>query len=165
MPPSGTGLHFSGGKVPVHYSVDWGRDWRESGTEGVAKSYTVTQQGFTANVTCQAMNRSENSFSITPTVTQAQTIQGSPPSNYTFLTWVAAVNCSGSEYFVMNSSAISPASDLNSMTYFTLGNATGQLDPGSLGFLPTVVCPSPQSKSFNPDKFGIALSVSSVSCD
>ncbi|OAX39862.1 hypothetical protein K503DRAFT_799312 [Rhizopogon vinicolor AM-OR11-026] len=133
--PSGVGLAFSGGSVPVHSSFDWGRDFAESGTQGIGKNYTVTQQGFSANVTCQGIDRSVDSFSITPTVTQG-------PSNNTFLTWVAAVNCSG---------------NANSMPYVTLGNAAGQLDPASQGFLPAVVCPDPQLTSFNPFKFDIFM--------
>ncbi|OAX39856.1 hypothetical protein K503DRAFT_49717 [Rhizopogon vinicolor AM-OR11-026] len=131
--PSTVGLYFSGGLVPVHYSLDWGRNVAESGTQGVGKNYTVTQQGFTANVTCQGIDRSVDSFSVTPNVTQGS-------STSTFLTWVAAVNCSG---------------NLNSATYITLGNATGQLD-STLGFLPALACPDPAT-SFSSSKFDIFM--------
>ncbi|KAG0692806.1 hypothetical protein DFH29DRAFT_1043872 [Suillus ampliporus] len=47
-------------------------------------------------------------------------------SVYSFFTWSATANCSG------NSS---------SQTYFTIGNAVGQMDPASEGFLPVVVVP------------------------
>ncbi|OJA07711.1 hypothetical protein AZE42_05207 [Rhizopogon vesiculosus] len=132
--PSTVGLYFSGGQVPVHSSFDWGRDQAESGTQGIGKNYTVTQQGFTANVTCQGIDRSVDSFSVTPNVTQGS-------STSTFLTWVADVNCSG---------------NTNSATYITVGNATGQLDP-TLGFLPALVCPYPGSTSFSSSKFDIFM--------
>lgn len=149
------GIYFSGGEVPAHYTADRGRDWRQSDIQGISKNYSVTQQGFTANVTCQAIDRSIDSFTIVPNATQA--VSG----NYTFLTWEAVVSCSGSEFiFAMNSSVILSASDLNSMTYYTLGNSTGQLDTATLGFLPTVVCPDSNSSSFNPYKFGKALVIS-----
>jgi hypothetical protein len=85
------GLEFSGGEVPVDYSFDWGRDWRQDDTQGISKNFTVTQQGFTANVTCQAINRSVDSFSLYPYVTQG-------PLNNTFLSYIALANCSGSEF-------------------------------------------------------------------
>ncbi|KAG0708737.1 hypothetical protein DFH29DRAFT_338368 [Suillus ampliporus] len=43
------------------------------------------------------------------------------------------------------------------MTYFTTGNAGGQMNPVSEGFLPVVVCPDPISTLFNPYRFGMAL--------
>ncbi|OAX39860.1 hypothetical protein K503DRAFT_865091 [Rhizopogon vinicolor AM-OR11-026] len=132
--PSAVGLYFSGGLVPVHYSLDWGRDWAESDFQGITKNYTVTQQGFTANVTCQGIDRSVDSFSVTPNATQG-------PLNSIFLIWEAVVNCSG---------------NLNSATYLTFGNATGQFDP-TMGFLPALVCPDPGSTSFNPFKFDIFM--------
>lgn len=149
------GIEFFGGEVPAHYTADWGRNWRQSGTQGIAKNYSVTQQGFTANVTCQAIDHSIDSFTIVPNATQ--TANGT----YTFLTWSAVVSCSGSEFiFTVNPSVILSASDLNSMTYYTLGNSTGQLDTATLGFLPTLVCPDPSSSSFNPYKFGKTLVIS-----
>lgn len=87
--------------MPVNYTVDWGRDWSESGTQGVSKNYTITQQGFTANITCQGIDRSKDSFAVTPSITPAQ-----GTSNYTYLAWVAAVNCSGSEFFDTTPSVI-----------------------------------------------------------
>ncbi|KAG0692031.1 hypothetical protein DFH29DRAFT_883205 [Suillus ampliporus] len=60
--PSQYGLAFSGGKVPVNTSFDWGR--HGSGNAGIAKNYTVTQQGATADVTCRPIDRSKNSFTI-----------------------------------------------------------------------------------------------------
>src|SRR6267154_1634151 len=86
-----------------------------------------------------------------------------PPNSVarTIVTWQAAVNCSGSTFiFVKNSSAILSASDSNSMTYFTVGDTHGQMDNATQGFLPIVVCPSPNVTSFNPYKFGMALFIS-----
>ncbi|KAG0708734.1 hypothetical protein DFH29DRAFT_993613 [Suillus ampliporus] len=134
-PPSGVGLAFSGGKVPVNSSFDWGR--HESGSAGIAKNYTVTQQGVTANVMCQAIDPNKDSFIVTPTVAQ-----GVFKDSLSFFMWEAVANCSG---------------DVNSMTYFTTGNESGQMDPVSDGFLPIVVCPSPSSTSFNPYNFDIFL--------
>ncbi|KAG0694012.1 hypothetical protein DFH29DRAFT_961944 [Suillus ampliporus] len=112
--PSQYGLAFSGGNVPVNSSFDWGRLERDSGTQGIAKNYTVTQQGVTADVTCQPIDRSKNSFTVDPVASQG-------PNGNSFLTWEAVVNCSG---------------NVNSLTYFTAGNASGQMDPASEGFLP-----------------------------
>ncbi|KAG1724509.1 uncharacterized protein EDB91DRAFT_1170737 [Suillus paluster] len=134
--PSGVGLAFSGGRVPVNSIFDWERHWGEAGTHGIAKNYTVTQQGVTADVTCQPMNHSKNSFSTFSTPTQG-------PLNNSFLTWETVANCSG---------------NVNSLPYFTAGNASGQMDPASTGFLPVVVCPSPQSTSFNAYNFGVFMS-------
>ncbi|KAG0708736.1 hypothetical protein DFH29DRAFT_1075158 [Suillus ampliporus] len=130
-PASGVGLSFSGGKVPVNTSFDWGR--HGNGSVGIAKNYTVTQQGVTADVTCQPIDRSQNSFGITSTTTQG--------SVYSFFTWNATANCSGNS---------------NSQTYFTIGNAAGQISPAFEGFIPVVVCPSPGSTSST--KFDIFLS-------
>ncbi|KAG1724511.1 uncharacterized protein EDB91DRAFT_140795 [Suillus paluster] len=136
-PTSDVNLAFSGGKVPVNSTFNWGRHGNYSGTRGIGKNYTVTQQGVTADVTCQPIDRSKNSFTVTPAATQGT-------SGNTFLTWEAVVNCSG---------------NLNSMTYFTAGNGSGQMDPATTGFLPVVVCPSPSdSTSFNPYKFEIFMS-------
>ncbi|KAG0694013.1 hypothetical protein DFH29DRAFT_363175 [Suillus ampliporus] len=134
-PPSGVGLAFSGGKVPVNSSFDRGR--HKSGSAGIAKNYTVTQQGVTANVTCQAIDLSKDSFIVTPTVAQ-----GVFNDSLSFFMWKTVANCSG---------------DVNPMTYFTTGNASGQMDPVSDGFLPVVVCPNPASPSFNSYKFNVFL--------
>jgi hypothetical protein len=60
----------------------------------------------------------------------------------------------------MNLFTILLPSDTNTMTYFTVGNASSQMDPGSQGFLPTVVCPSPEDATFNPYKFGTTRALS-----
>ncbi|KAG1817217.1 uncharacterized protein BJ212DRAFT_1351593 [Suillus subaureus] len=70
-PGPDVGLAFSGGRVPVNTSFDWGHLGRDAGTQGVAKNYTVTQQGVSANVTCQPMDRSQNAFSVYPIATEA----------------------------------------------------------------------------------------------
>ncbi|KAG1776656.1 hypothetical protein EV702DRAFT_971252, partial [Suillus placidus] len=137
-PGPAVGLTFSGGQVPVNTSFDWGRLGRDAGTQGIGKNYTVTQQGVTANVTCQPIDRSQDVFTVLPEATQ-----GPQNYNFTFLTWQAAVNCSG---------------NLNSLTYFTAGNANGQMDNATQGFLPIVVCPSPNSTTFNPYKFDVFMS-------
>ncbi|KAG2110499.1 uncharacterized protein F5147DRAFT_126140 [Suillus discolor] len=138
--PSGSdvGLAFTGGQVPVNISFNWGHLERDADTQGIAKSYTVTQQGLTANVTCQPIDRSQNTFSLTP-----YPVPGPTGSNMTFITWITEANCSG---------------NLNSMTYYTIGNATGQTNDATDGLLPTVVCPSPNSMTFNPYKFDIFMS-------
>ncbi|KAG1898657.1 uncharacterized protein F5891DRAFT_1237123, partial [Suillus fuscotomentosus] len=136
---SAVGLAFIGGQVPVNTSFNWGHLRRDAGTQGIAKNYTVTQQGLTANVTCQPIDRSQNTFSLTP-----YPVPGPKGSNISFITWVAVANCSG---------------NLNSITFFTVGNANGQVDNATVGLLPTVVCPSPQnSTAFNPYKFDIFMS-------
>ncbi|KAG2030595.1 hypothetical protein BDR03DRAFT_974395 [Suillus americanus] len=129
------GLAFSGGRVPVDTSFDGGHT-RDAGLQGIAKSYTVTQQGVTANVSCQPIDRSQNTFTVyNQTPTQGPSI--------TFLTWDAVANCSG---------------NLNSLPYFTAGNASGQTDNASVGLLPIVVCPNPNSTAFNPYKFDVFVS-------
>ncbi|KAG2144476.1 hypothetical protein DEU56DRAFT_205731 [Suillus clintonianus] len=150
LPGPNVGLEFSGGKVPVNSSFDWGHLGRDAGTQGISKNYTVTQQGVTADVTCQPMDRSKDSFEVTPTVSQG-------PFN-TFITWVAAANCSGSA-FISDMKLVHDLStpDQNSLTYFTVGNASGQMDH-TVGFLPVVVCPSPNATAFNPYKFDIFMS-------
>lgn len=96
-PGAAVGLAFFGGQVPVNTSFDWGHRGRDAGTQGVAKNYTITQQGVTANVTCQPIDRSQNEFFVDPTITQGL--------NSTFFTWEAAVNCSGSAFIsAINSS-------------------------------------------------------------
>ncbi|KAG2071071.1 hypothetical protein BDR04DRAFT_571712 [Suillus decipiens] len=135
-PGSNVGLAFSGGQVPVNTSFEWGHLGRDAGTQGIGKNYTVTQQGVTANVTCQPIDRSQNSYSATPNVSQG-------PLNV-FITWEVVANCSGS---------------LNSMTYLTAGNSTtGLMDNATTGFLPVVVCPNPNSTTFNPNKFNVFMS-------
>ncbi|KAG2065132.1 hypothetical protein BDR04DRAFT_188330 [Suillus decipiens] len=131
-PGAAVGLAFFGGRVPVNTSFDWGH--RNAGTQGIAKNYTVTQQGVTARVTCQPMNRSQNSFTAISNVT--------PGPQTTLITWEAMANCSG---------------NLNSQTYFTVGNMSGQMNNATEGFLPVVVCPSPTSTTFNPNKFYIFM--------
>jgi hypothetical protein len=133
-PGSNVGLAFSGGRVPVNTSFDWRHLKRDAGTEGIGKNYTVTQQGVTANVSCQPIDRSQNSFVVVPDVVQG-------PNN-TFFTWEAGVNCSGS---------------LNLQLYFTAGNMSGQMDSASEGFLPVVVCPNPNTTTFNPYKFNVFM--------
>ncbi|KAG2049798.1 hypothetical protein BDR06DRAFT_961101, partial [Suillus hirtellus] len=135
---SAVGLAFTGGKVPVNTSFNWGRLGRDAGTQGITKNYTVTQQGLTANVTCQLIDRSQNTFSVTP-----YPVPGPTGSNMTFITWETVANCSG---------------NLNSMTYYTIGGANGLPDDATEGLLPTVVCPSPNSMTFNPYKFEIFMS-------
>ncbi|KAG0708732.1 hypothetical protein DFH29DRAFT_1035361 [Suillus ampliporus] len=127
--PSQFGLAFSGGNVSVNSTFDWGRHGREADTQGIAKNYTVAQQGVTANVTCQLIDRSKDSFFIDSTTTYGPVIS--------FFTWNATANCSG---------------NINWVSYFTGGNMNGQIDPESEGFLPVVVCPSS-----DPSKFGRAL--------
>ncbi|KAG2139934.1 hypothetical protein BD769DRAFT_172151 [Suillus cothurnatus] len=133
-PGSNVGLAFAGGRVPVNTSFDWGHLERDAGTQGIGKNYTVTQQGVTANVSCQPIDRSQNSFVVVPDVVQG-------PNN-TFFTWEAGVNCSGS---------------LNLQLYFTAGNMSGQMDSASEGFLPVVVCPNPNTTTFNPYKFNVFM--------
>ncbi|KAG2028808.1 hypothetical protein BDR03DRAFT_976296 [Suillus americanus] len=132
-PGSHVGLAFSGGRVPVNTNFDW-KNTRDTGTQGITKNYTVTQQGVTANVTCQPIDRSQNTFSIDPTLTQGP--------NITFITWEAVANCSG---------------NLNGQIFFTAGNASGQMDNATTGFIPVVICPYPDSTTFNPYKFGMAF--------
>ncbi|KAG1817209.1 uncharacterized protein BJ212DRAFT_1501085 [Suillus subaureus] len=136
-PGPNVGLAFSGGRVPVNTSFDWGHLGRDAGTQGIAKNYTVTQQGVSANVTCQPMDRSQNTFSVYPIETVGP--------NITFFTWQAIANCSGTP-------------DLNLQYYFTAGTLGGQIDNVTEGFLPTVVCPNPNSTTFNPYKFGVFMS-------
>jgi hypothetical protein len=133
-PGSNVGLAFSGGRVPVNTSFDWRHLKRDAGTEGIGKNYTVTQQGVTANVSCQPIDRSQNFFAVYPTVSQG-------PIN-TFITWEVVANCSGGS---------------NSLPFFTAGNMSGQMDSASAGFLPIVVCPSPALTTFNPYKFDIVM--------
>ncbi|KAG1817203.1 uncharacterized protein BJ212DRAFT_156982 [Suillus subaureus] len=134
-PGPNVGLAFSGGRVPVNTSFDWRHLGRDAGTQGMAKNYTVTQQGVSANVTCQPIDRSQNTFTVDPTQT--------PGPNNTFFTWEAVVDCSG---------------NLNSQTYFTAGDLSGLMDNATEGYLPVVVCPSPNSTTFNPYKFDIFMS-------
>lgn len=134
-PGAAVGLAFSGGQVPVNTSFDWGHLGRDAGTQGISKNYTIAQQGVTANVTCQPIDRSQNEFYVDPIITQGL--------NSTFYTWEAVVNCSG---------------NLNSLTYFTLGSVGGQIDNATEGFLPIVVCPYPNSTTFNPYKFDVFMS-------
>ncbi|KAG1837646.1 hypothetical protein DFJ58DRAFT_815360 [Suillus subalutaceus] len=132
---------YSGSSNPpgpdVGLAFDWGHLGRNAGThQGIAKNYTVTQQGVTANVTCQPIDRSQNTFSVQPIVTQG-------PLNLTLIIWEAVANCSGNS---------------NSQLYFTVGNASGQMDSATEGFLPTVVCPDPgNSMTFNPYKFDVFM--------
>ncbi|KAG2110505.1 uncharacterized protein F5147DRAFT_126459 [Suillus discolor] len=138
-PGSNVGLEFTGGQVPVNTSFDWGHLGRDAGTQGISTNYSITQQGLTANVTCQPIDRSQNTFSVTP-----YPVPGPTGSNMTFITWETVANCSG---------------NLNSITSFTVGNANGQPDNATEGLLPTVVCPSPQNTTaFNPYKFDIFMS-------
>lgn len=138
-PGSNVGLAFTGGQVPVNTSFNWGHLGRDAGTQGISKNYSITQQGLTANVTCQPIDRSQNAFSVTP-----YPVPGPTGSNMTFITWETVANCSG---------------NLNSITSFTVGLANGLPDNATEGLLPTVVCPSPQnSTAFNPYKFDIFMS-------
>ncbi|KAG2065375.1 hypothetical protein BDR04DRAFT_1108633 [Suillus decipiens] len=135
-PPAGFGLAFSGGYVPVNTSLEPGHFGRDASTyQGITKNYTVTQQGVTANVTCQPIDHSQNSFTAISDVSQG-------PLN-TFLTWEVTANCSGNS---------------NSQIYYTVGNMSGQMDSTSEGLLPVVVCPNPNSTAFNPYKFDIFMS-------
>ncbi|KAG1837656.1 hypothetical protein DFJ58DRAFT_815425, partial [Suillus subalutaceus] len=134
-PGSNVGLAFSGGRVPVNTTFDWGHLGRDAGTQGIAKNYTITQQGVTANVSCQPIDRSQNTFTVDP-------IQTLGPTN-TFFTWEAVVNCSGNS---------------NSQLFFTAGDLSGQMDNATEGFLPVVVCPNPNSTTFTPYKFDIFMS-------
>ncbi|KAG2031826.1 hypothetical protein BDR03DRAFT_971727 [Suillus americanus] len=133
-PGSDVGLAFTGGQVPVNTSFDWGHLGRDAGTQGIAKNYTITQQGVTANVSCQPIDRSQNAFSIDPTMTQGP--------NLTFITWEAVANCSG---------------NLNLQYYFTAASLSGQINNASEGFLPIVVCPDPYVTTFNPYKFDVFM--------
>ncbi|KAG1840854.1 hypothetical protein F4604DRAFT_1939882 [Suillus subluteus] len=133
-PGSAVGLAFYGGRVPVNTSFDWGNLASDAGTQGIAQNYTVTQQGVTANVTCQPIDRSQNEFNLNPTQTQGPEI--------TFFTWEAIANCSGNS---------------NSQIYYTTGSVSGQIVNATEGFLPIVVCPDPLSTTFNPYKFGAAF--------
>ncbi|KAG2045637.1 hypothetical protein BDR06DRAFT_978070 [Suillus hirtellus] len=137
-PGSNVGLAFTGGQVPVNTSFDWGHLGRDSGTQGISKNYSITQQGLTASVTCRPINHSQNTFTFIPTA-----VPGPTGLNITFLTWEVVANCSGTP-------------DLNPMTSFTVGNANGQAKNATDGFLPTVVCPDPNSTAFNPYKFSMA---------
>ncbi|KAG1817207.1 uncharacterized protein BJ212DRAFT_1480436 [Suillus subaureus] len=112
-PGSAIGLAFSGGRVP---------------------NYTVTQQGLTANVSCQPIDHSQNSFSIYPISTVGP--------NITFYEWQAVANCSG---------------NTNGQYYFTVGNVSGQVGTTINGFLPTVVCPSPGSMTSDQYKFDVFM--------
>lgn len=138
-PGSAVGLAFTGGQVPVNTSFNWGHLGRDAGTQGISKNYSITQQGLTANVSCQPIDHSQNGFSVTP-----YSVPGATGFDNSFITWVAVANCSG---------------NINSITSFTVGNANGQADNATEGLLPTVVCPSPQnSTAFNPYKFDIFMS-------
>ncbi|KAG1787116.1 uncharacterized protein HD556DRAFT_1503726 [Suillus plorans] len=137
-PGSNVGLAFTGGQVPVNTSFDWGHLGRDAGTQGISKNYSITQQGLTANVSCQPIDRSQNTFSVTP-----YAVPGPTGSDMTFITWETEANCSG---------------NLNSITSFTVGLANGLPDNATQGLLPTVVCPNPNSTAFNPYKFDIFMS-------
>ncbi|KAG2031825.1 hypothetical protein BDR03DRAFT_971722 [Suillus americanus] len=133
-PGSAVGLEFSGGRVPVNTNVDW-PNRRDNGTTGIAQNYTVTQQGLTADVSCQPIDRSQNSFNVTTTPTQGPLV--------TFLTHVAVANCSG---------------NLNAQPYFTVTNVSGQDAIAIEGFIPTVVCPDPNSMTSDLYKFDVFMS-------
>ncbi|KAG1877265.1 hypothetical protein F4604DRAFT_1924339 [Suillus subluteus] len=130
-PGSDVGLAFTGGQVPVNTTFDWGHLGRDAGTQGIAKNYTVTQQGVTANVSCQPIDRSQNTFILQPNVTQG-------PLDFTFFTWEA--------WCELFRNSTSP-----------LATASGQMDNITQGFLPTVVCPNPQNSTFNPYKFDVFM--------
>ncbi|KAG1787125.1 uncharacterized protein HD556DRAFT_1410779 [Suillus plorans] len=138
VPGFDVGLAFTGGQVPVNTSFDWAHLGHDSGTQGISKNYSITQQGVTVNVTCRPINRSQNTFTFIPTA-----VPGPTGLNITFLTWEVVANCSG---------------NLNSITSFTVGNANGQANNATDGILPTVVCPDPNSTAFNPYKFNIFMS-------
>ncbi|KAG2065549.1 hypothetical protein BDR04DRAFT_1121778 [Suillus decipiens] len=138
-PGSAVGLAFSGGQVPVNTNFDWGHFGRDAGThQGVAKNYTVTQQGVTANVTCQPIDHSQDSFTAISNVTQGPV--------FALITWETIANCSGSAISVVKS------------FYFTAANiTTGQMSNASEGFLPVVVCPNPNTTTFDPHEFYIFM--------
>ncbi|KAG2064794.1 hypothetical protein BDR04DRAFT_1234896 [Suillus decipiens] len=168
-PPSAVGLAFSGGEVPVNTNPDWGYFERDTGTHnGTMKSYTITQQGVTANVTCQLMDPSQNSFYLSNTTVLAAsdiTVQASP---IVITVWNATANCSGSTrsltYVTSNNSIISITGTSQNYGY-TEGNAGPAIasspqvisgdstnygdstNPAIEGFLPIVVCPDPASIS------------------
>ncbi|KAG2358982.1 hypothetical protein BDR07DRAFT_242398 [Suillus spraguei] len=155
-PPSAVGLAFSGGKVPVDTNPDWGYFERDTGTHnGTVKTYTVTQQGVTANVTCQLMDPSQNSYDLSNT-----TVQESP---IVITMWNATANCSGNirslTYVTSNntlefgystfmdmgiSQGLSGISQFGSRDSINSGDST---NPAVEGFLPVVVCPDPATIS------------------
>ncbi|KAG2071074.1 hypothetical protein BDR04DRAFT_572423 [Suillus decipiens] len=140
-PGSAAPLAFFGGKVPVNTSFEWGQSGRDGGFQGITKNYTVTQQGVTANVTCQPIDDSQNSFKVTSGVAQVPQSMIS-----TLITWGAIANCSG---------------NLSADVYFTAGNMSGQMDNAYQGLLPIVICPLPISTQIS---FVRLLSYSSVAC-
>ncbi|KAG1837653.1 hypothetical protein DFJ58DRAFT_815406 [Suillus subalutaceus] len=131
-PGSAVGLEFSGGRVPVNTNPDW-PNRRDTGTRGIAQNYTVTQQGVTADVSCQPIDRSQNSFTLNSTQTQIG-------PNITFIASDVIANCSG---------------NTNAQPYFTVSS---QYNVGIEGFLPVVVCPNPNLMTSDLYKFDVFMS-------
>ncbi|KAG2338417.1 hypothetical protein BDR05DRAFT_951933 [Suillus weaverae] len=126
LAPGGIGLEYYGGKVTVNTSVV---SQAHRGRSGLAKNYTVTQQGLSANITCSYLDPNEFSLSF-DNIT-------SPAFGGATITWRWTANCPlGTGVGYWSTEAFSK--------------------PADIGLLGIVVCPTPGFVNATPS-FDILL--------
>ncbi|KAG0702649.1 hypothetical protein DFH29DRAFT_492250 [Suillus ampliporus] len=142
-PINGTRLNFSGGQVIVNTRTITGKHTSASIPEGFSRNYSMTQQGLTANVSCQAMDSSQTQY-VWETNNYDDIYSNSAALNNTVTglrLWNITANCS--------------TNTLTSQQYVTMVDADGTSSPLGSGFLPSIVCPGPTSMNHTYASFAI----------
>ncbi|KAF8837128.1 hypothetical protein BDN67DRAFT_973404 [Paxillus ammoniavirescens] len=122
--PTQTGLAFSGGSVPAHVQFS-GYD---STYRGLSANYTVVQQGFSANVSCQQRDLGAGQQLSLTYVSEFVPVQSSGAVGYQLQHLNVTVSCWGS-YTI-------------SSQFFVPTNSSGVVDETRAGIIPMVVCPT-----------------------
>ncbi|KAG2355963.1 hypothetical protein BDR07DRAFT_1464288 [Suillus spraguei] len=128
---NGTRLGFSGGNVTVNTKQIQGKHTSVHIPQGFSRNYTMSQQGLTANVSCQAIDSS-----------QAQYVWNTNDSSVIYAN-AAASNHAISGIRLWNISANCGTNTLTTQEYVTAVDASGDVGSLGSGFLPSVVCPGP----------------------
>ncbi|KAF8452876.1 hypothetical protein L210DRAFT_3639318 [Boletus edulis BED1] len=139
-----TGLAFAGGHVPTNIYVNFTKG---HAPQGQSRTFTLQQQGLTANVTCRRAGDTagdlnfQSSFNPIPVPLADGTI------DYWLWVWNITGNCSEGQPSVQH--------------YVTRSNSSTVPETFSSGFLPFVVCPYPlQQTNLSWEHFTVAMNAS-----
>ncbi|KAG6380455.1 hypothetical protein JVT61DRAFT_8596 [Boletus reticuloceps] len=136
-----TGLAFAGGQVPTNLYA------KGHAPQGQSRTFTLQQQGLTANVTCRRASDTagdlnfQSSFNPIPVPLADGTI------DYWLWVWNITGNCSEGQPSVQH--------------YVTQSNSSTVPQTSSSGFLPFIVCPYPlQQTSLSWEHFTVTMNAS-----
>ncbi|KAG2366434.1 hypothetical protein BDR07DRAFT_1480110 [Suillus spraguei] len=141
---NGTRLGFSGGNITVNTGIRPGSRASTHIPQGFSTNYSMSQQGLTANVSCQAMDSSQTQY-LWDTNNSYVIYTNAAAASNNFITglrlWNISANCGNNA--------------LASYEYVTMVDANGNTSSSGSGFLPSVVCLGPMNENQTYKNFTI----------